>query len=82
MPEHAVHRRADLVAHPGEERALRVVGELRGLAREAQRFLAALVLRDVARHAMLPMHWFASSSSGATATWMSMACRAVVARAS
>jgi hypothetical protein len=25
--------------------------------------------------AMLPMHWFASSSSGAMATWMSIAVR-------
>ena len=55
--QHAVHRRADLVAHAGEERALRVVGRFGRFARQAQRFLAALALRDVARHGDLPMHW-------------------------
>ena len=45
----AVHRRADLVAHLGQERALRVAGRLGRLARQAQRFFAALALGDVAR---------------------------------
>ena len=40
--QNAVHRRADLVAHPGEERAFRVVCCFRRFARQAQRFLALL----------------------------------------
>ena len=60
--EHAVHRRADLVAHGGEEGRLRLVGGFRlgafllggvaralgGLLRGGERLLAALERRDVA----------------------------------
>src|SRR6185369_7288918 len=60
--EHAVHRRADLVAHGGEERGLRLVGgfgfrtlllgriarALGGFLGAGERFLAALERGDVA----------------------------------
>ena len=45
--EHAVHRRADLVAHGGEELGLRLAGELGLLLRGAELDLALLVVRDV-----------------------------------
>jgi hypothetical protein len=35
-PDHRVERRADLVAHVGQELALRAVGRLRGIARDAE----------------------------------------------
>ena len=46
-PEHAVHRRTDLVAHVGEKLTLRPARRFRGLTRASLRLLRPYAIGDV-----------------------------------
>ena len=70
--DHAVHRRADLVAHLGQELALGPARRLRRVARLPQLLLGALALGDVAvrRHEAAPrigLSWISRMRSIGTA---------------